>query len=175
MFGLFRATPAAYGGSQVRGGIGGVATGLHHSHSGSLTRGARPRMEPESAWMPARFVCTEPRRALSALRSPDGEVGLKALKTTRGKEVETRNWSRAFGDVLLPRGAAKGALAGEEVVPASASGRVRSHCGDWNTSRPVWMWKREALPREEGPGRGGWGWVGGRLDFLDADWCIWGG
>ena len=27
------ATPAAYGGSQARGPIGTVATGLHHSHS----------------------------------------------------------------------------------------------------------------------------------------------
>ena len=33
VFCLFRATPAAYGGSQARGLIGAVATGLHHSHS----------------------------------------------------------------------------------------------------------------------------------------------
>ena len=30
-FGLFRATPTAYGSSQARGGIEAVATGLHHS------------------------------------------------------------------------------------------------------------------------------------------------
>ena len=30
---VFRATPAAYGGSQARGQIGAVAAGLHHSHS----------------------------------------------------------------------------------------------------------------------------------------------
>ena len=30
---LFRVAPAAYGGSQVRGRIGAVATGLCHSHS----------------------------------------------------------------------------------------------------------------------------------------------
>ena len=30
---LFRAAPVAYGGSQARGGIGAVATGLRHSHS----------------------------------------------------------------------------------------------------------------------------------------------
>ena len=30
-FCLFRATPAAYGGSQARGWIGAVATGLHHT------------------------------------------------------------------------------------------------------------------------------------------------
>ena len=33
IFFLFRATPTAYGGSQVRGQIRAVATGLHHSHS----------------------------------------------------------------------------------------------------------------------------------------------
>ena len=33
VFCLFRATPAAYGGSQARGLIGAVATGLRHSHS----------------------------------------------------------------------------------------------------------------------------------------------
>ena len=32
-FWLFRAIPEAYGGSQTRGQIGAVATGLHHSHS----------------------------------------------------------------------------------------------------------------------------------------------
>ena len=31
--GLFRATSAAYGGSQAKGQIGAVAAGLHHSHS----------------------------------------------------------------------------------------------------------------------------------------------
>ena len=29
----FKATPVAYGGSQVRGGLGAAATGLHHSHN----------------------------------------------------------------------------------------------------------------------------------------------
>ena len=33
LFAFSRATPAAYGGSQVRGLIGAVAAGLHHSHS----------------------------------------------------------------------------------------------------------------------------------------------
>ena len=32
-FFLFRAAPAAYGGSQSRGPIRAVAAGLHHSHS----------------------------------------------------------------------------------------------------------------------------------------------
>ena len=34
-FCLFRAAPAAYGGSQTRGSIRAVATDLHHRHSGS--------------------------------------------------------------------------------------------------------------------------------------------
>ena len=33
VFCLFRATPAAYGGSQAKGPIGAAASGLHHSHS----------------------------------------------------------------------------------------------------------------------------------------------
>ena len=33
LFCPFKATPAAYGGSQARGLIGAVATGLCHSHS----------------------------------------------------------------------------------------------------------------------------------------------
>ena len=33
LFLLFRATPSAYGGTQARGRIRAVATGLHHSHS----------------------------------------------------------------------------------------------------------------------------------------------
>ena len=32
-FGLFRVTPAAYGGSQGRGRTGVIAADLHHSHS----------------------------------------------------------------------------------------------------------------------------------------------
>ena len=34
-FGLFTATPIAYGGSQARARIGAAAAGLHHSHSNS--------------------------------------------------------------------------------------------------------------------------------------------
>ena len=40
---LFRATPAAYGGSQARSLIGAVATGLPHSHSNS---GSELRLQP---------------------------------------------------------------------------------------------------------------------------------
>ena len=42
-FCLFRATLAAYGGSQARGLIGAVATGPHHSHSNV---GSEPRLQP---------------------------------------------------------------------------------------------------------------------------------
>jgi len=35
VFCLFRAAPAAYGGSQARGLIGTVAASLHHSHARS--------------------------------------------------------------------------------------------------------------------------------------------
>jgi len=42
-FAIFWAAPAAYGGSQARGTIGAVATGLHqiHSHAGS-----EPHLQP---------------------------------------------------------------------------------------------------------------------------------
>ena len=40
---LFRAPPAAYGGSQARGRIGDVAAGLHHSHSNARSR---PHLQP---------------------------------------------------------------------------------------------------------------------------------
>ena len=42
IFGLFRATPVAYGGSQARGRIGAVATGLRQSHSNA---GSEPRLQ----------------------------------------------------------------------------------------------------------------------------------
>ena len=41
-FFLFRAAPAAYGGSQARGQIGAVAASLHHSHS---NKGWKPRLQ----------------------------------------------------------------------------------------------------------------------------------
>ena len=42
-FVLFRAAPAAYGGSQARGLIGAVAAGLHQSHS---NEGSEPSLQP---------------------------------------------------------------------------------------------------------------------------------
>ena len=39
---LFRATPAAHGGSQARGQIGAIASGLHHSHSNA---GSKPHLQ----------------------------------------------------------------------------------------------------------------------------------
>ena len=38
-----RGTPVAYGGSQARGLIGALASGLHHSHSNA---GSEPRLGP---------------------------------------------------------------------------------------------------------------------------------
>ena len=72
-FGLFRATPMAYGSSQVRGRIGAVAASLHHSHSNigskrvrdlstahgdarSLTHWARPGIKLASSWILVGFV-----------------------------------------------------------------------------------------------------------------------
>ena len=43
IFFLFRAVPAAYGGSQARGLMGGIAASLHHSHSNV---GSGPRLQP---------------------------------------------------------------------------------------------------------------------------------
>ena len=40
---IFRALPVAYGGSQARGQIGGVAAGLCQSHS---NLGSKPRLWP---------------------------------------------------------------------------------------------------------------------------------
>ena len=40
---FFRATPAACGGSQARGQIGALATGLRHSHSNARSE---PRLQP---------------------------------------------------------------------------------------------------------------------------------
>ena len=74
LFCLFMATPMAYGGSQARGRIRAVASGLCHSnarsnttaHSNarSLTHCVRPGIEPASSWMLVRFVSAEPRRVL---------------------------------------------------------------------------------------------------------------
>ena len=63
---LFRVAPTAHGGSQARGRIGAVATGLRHSHSNarSLTHGARPGIEPTSSWILVRFVIAEPQGEL---------------------------------------------------------------------------------------------------------------
>ena len=75
-FGLFRATPTAYGSTQGR--IRATAAGLHHSHSnagsvaasvtysrthgnaGSLTHWARPGIEPTSSWVLVRFISAAP-------------------------------------------------------------------------------------------------------------------
>ena len=55
-FGIFKATPVAYGSSQGRSQIGIAAASLHHSHSNarSLTHWVRPRIEPASSWIPVK-------------------------------------------------------------------------------------------------------------------------
>ena len=74
-FCIFRAAPAAYGGSQARGQIRAAAAGLHHSHSNagsepcvsstytithgnarSLTHQARPGIEPATSWFLVGFA-----------------------------------------------------------------------------------------------------------------------
>ena len=54
----FRVVPAAFGGSQARGPIGAVATGLHHrlSNARSLTHWAGPGIELKSSWLLVRFA-----------------------------------------------------------------------------------------------------------------------
>ena len=77
---LFRATPAAYGRSQARGGIGGcqptpqpqqrriralsATYTTAHGNAGSLTRWVRPGIKPTASLFIVRFVSAEPRREL---------------------------------------------------------------------------------------------------------------
>ena len=81
-FCLFRATPVAYAGSQVRGLIGAFAAGLGQSHSNAwskphmgptttvhgntifLTHWVRPGIESATSWLLVGFVSTAPRRDL---------------------------------------------------------------------------------------------------------------
>ena len=51
--GLFRVTPAAYGGSPATGQNGAAATGLHHSHSNA-------RSEPSVPPTPQLMVTPDP-------------------------------------------------------------------------------------------------------------------
>ena len=48
VFCLFRAAPAAYGGSQSRGPTGATAAGLHHSHSSA---GSEVHLQPSPQLM----------------------------------------------------------------------------------------------------------------------------
>jgi len=78
LFAISWATPAAYGGSQARGRIRAVATGLHHTqirvvsatytiahgNGGSLTHWVRWRIEPASSWMLVRFISAKPQQEL---------------------------------------------------------------------------------------------------------------
>ena len=66
---LFRATPAAYGGSQARGQNGVTAASLYHSHSNtrSPTHWARPGIELESSWILVAFIFAVPQWELPPL------------------------------------------------------------------------------------------------------------
>ena len=59
---FFRAAPAAYGNSQVRGPVGAAAAGLRHghSHARSLTHRVGLGMEPEASWIRVGFITAEP-------------------------------------------------------------------------------------------------------------------
>ena len=79
-FGLFRAVPRVYGGSQANGRINAIAAGHSHSHTGSkphwatyttahgdvgsLTHRARPGIAPAFSWMLVRFLSSEARPEL---------------------------------------------------------------------------------------------------------------
>ena len=65
-FCLFRATLAAYGGSQARGQIRAASANYTTapSNAGSLILWVRTGIEPAFSWVQFRFVSTEPRWAL---------------------------------------------------------------------------------------------------------------
>ena len=81
LFFVFRASPAAYAGSQARGRIRAAtpqpqqcqipATSVTYTTApgnvGPLTPWERPGIKPESSWILVWFVCAEPRRELLSL------------------------------------------------------------------------------------------------------------
>ena len=105
-FCLFRATSAACGGSQARGWIRAVATGLRHSNMGSklclwpipisLTHWERAETEPMSLWMLVSFAnCWDttgsPRKtAVLSKSSLESLAESQAMKTEL--KVENRAW-----------------------------------------------------------------------------------
>ena len=109
VFCLFRATPAAYGGSQARGLIRAVATSLRHSHSnarsephlqptpqligntGSLTHGVRSGIEPVSSRILVRFVSTEPPRELQLVLFLPGQSCMNS-QLLHGKCPSISQW-----------------------------------------------------------------------------------
>ena len=71
-FCFFRATPSAYGCSQVRSRTGAAAASLHHSHGNTRSKvclrstpqliamlDVRPGIEPASSWILVSFISTE--------------------------------------------------------------------------------------------------------------------
>ena len=107
LFAFSRAAPAAYGGSQARGVIRAVATGLHQSHSnmGSeprlwstpqlmamldpLTHWARPGIEAATSWFVnhgSDSLTTAPRRELPFFLLNYGSFLMKAWGYAPGKQ-----------------------------------------------------------------------------------------
>ena len=89
-FFLFRAAPAAYGGSQTRSRIRATVAGLHQSHSNpapshacdlhhrswprSLSHWARPGIEPTTSGFPVGFVSEAPQELLYYLQIFEEEL-----------------------------------------------------------------------------------------------------
>ena len=57
---FFRATPASYGGSQAKGRIGAVATGVYHNHSNAESE-ACIRPTPQLMTMPDSYPLSKAR------------------------------------------------------------------------------------------------------------------
>ena len=67
-FGLFRATPMAYGGSQARGPIRAVAAGLRQSHSNG---GSEPRLRPTPQLTTPQLTATPDREPTEQGQGPN--------------------------------------------------------------------------------------------------------
>ena len=109
----FRATPAAYGGSQPRGQIGAAAAGLHHSHSNAEFEPhlrptpqlaamsdpqPRPGIEPTSSWILVGFISAELQWTLLA----GGTIFVPPLVSGADRDRSIVNILKLF--IIVPRG-----------------------------------------------------------------------